>query len=176
MPLSLHRIYSFVPTDERITALLSEAEQTSIYNFRAEGTYCSLFVNLEASKNPVIMPDTYMASLLTLLRLFGLFPDENVKTHSVSATLRLILINIPLLFVFIPITLHCYMNRKTQDAVSMTNFIYTFAIFGMMITIFVYLGWKKFELRDILCEMRVMVEERMFLFQLNCYGFELIIS
>lgn len=103
-----------------------------------------------------------MSALSMFLRMFGLLPNDNVKKHSARATLHLILLNIPLLFIMIPITLDCYMNRQTLDAVSLTNFIYTIALFGMMTAIYIYLGWKKFELRAILTELKTMAENRKF--------------
>lgn len=106
------------------------------------------------------MSNSRISALSGILKFFGLFPSENVKNHSVLDTLYVIGFNIPLLFIIVPAILHCYMNRRTQDVVSLTNFIYTISVFIALDLIYLYLGVRKFELRDIICELNAMVEKR----------------
>lgn len=101
-----------------------------------------------------------MSALFVLLRIFGLFPNESDKKHSILATLHLIMFNIPLLFVTLPALVYWYVNQKTVDISDVTNVIYTVGVFGMLTSIYMYLGWSKFELRDIICELSIVVNER----------------
>lgn len=93
------------------------------------------------------MPVSYMSALLVLLKIFGIFPNENIKMHSILATLHLVALHIPLLFIIIPAILDCYEHRSTQDVVSLTNFIYTVAVYIMLDSIYLYLCVRKFQLR-----------------------------
>lgn len=106
------------------------------------------------------MPGSFMSALLVLLKIFGLFPNENIKTHSIVATLRLVALHIPLLFIIIPAILDCYVHRNALNVVRLTNIIYTTVVFIMLDSIYLYLCVRKFELRDIICELRAMVEQR----------------
>lgn len=102
----------------------------------------------------------YMSSLLVFLKFFGLFANENIKKHSLLDTLRTITLSIPVMIVLVPTTLAMYKNRAANDLASLTNCIYILSIYGMFFIIFVYLSWTKFVLRDILCELRTVVEKR----------------
>lgn len=105
---------------------------------------------------------SFMPTTRAFLRMFALYPHKSISKTGVIDTLRIVVTSLPLWFVVLTSYAYFNANLKTADIAVMTDAMYTNFIFTMMCGNYILLTIRKFQIRKLIDDIEVMVEEREF--------------
>lgn len=95
----------------------------------------------------------FMTVPITFFKLFGIYPDLSIKKLGFRELRYNAVIEIIMLFIFVPCLAYCFTDLDTGNITELTDLLYSLALFFQLSSIYIILVYNATTFRDLIHEL-----------------------